>query len=134
MSQLFIRIALLVAGVVHCLPLVGVLGAKELEMLYGVSGLDPVLVALLQHRAVLFGLLGVFFVMAAFRRALQALAIGGGLIAVSSFLLLVVLSDFDTSPLNQVVVADLLVLALLIPAAVVAILQARARATDTIAR
>ncbi len=53
--------------VVNCVRVSVVLLSRErLQTLYGVSIADPNLVILMHHRAVLFGLLGVFFIVAAF--------------------------------------------------------------------
>ena len=79
---------LVIVGVIHLLPLSGVLGAERLSALYGISVAEPNLALLLRHRAVLFGMLGVFLVLSAFRPNLQRIAFVGGLISVLSFLLL----------------------------------------------
>ena len=52
-------------GVFALLPLAGVLGAGRLSALYGIAFEEPNLVLLMRHRAVLFGLLGVFLAIAA---------------------------------------------------------------------
>ena len=57
-------LALLIAGVIHLLPLQGVLGTGNLARLYGVAVSDPNTAILLQHRALLFGVLGVLMLMA----------------------------------------------------------------------
>jgi len=80
-----ISATLIVAGIVHLLPLTGVLGAERLQALYGLSLQEPNLLILMRHRAVLFGLLGVFLIAAAFLPALQLPALLGGLISVASF-------------------------------------------------
>ncbi len=77
---------LLVVGVVHLLPLTGVLGKGQLEALYGVPLQDANLIILMRHRAVLFGLLGAFFVFAAFAPQYQLVALTAGFVSVSSFL------------------------------------------------
>ena len=51
-------LALLIAGVIHLLPLPGVLGTGNLARLYGITVSDPNTAILLQHRALLFGILG----------------------------------------------------------------------------
>lgn len=76
---------LIVAGIIHLVPMTGVLGADRLTSLYGLPMTDPNLVILMRHRAVLFGLLGAFMVYAAFRPALQLLAFVAGFISVLSF-------------------------------------------------
>lgn len=53
-----IRASFAIAGFVHLMPLTGVLGRSLLERAYGVSlGQGQDLVILMQHRALLFGLL-----------------------------------------------------------------------------
>lgn len=58
---------LVVVAIIHLLPLPGVLGSERLAALYGLSFDELNLAILMRHRAVLFGLLGVFFLVAAFR-------------------------------------------------------------------
>ena len=65
--------SLVLAGVIHLLPLSGLLGAERLAALYGLDFSEPNLSILMRHRAVLFGLLGAFLVFAAFRPSLQTL-------------------------------------------------------------
>lgn len=102
--------SLLVAAVIHLLPLAGVLGAERLTSLYGLDFSEPNLALLMRHRAILFGLLGAFFGYAAFKPALQRLALVAGLVSVVSFLLLA-WSIGDYNPLiSRVVVADVVAL------------------------
>lgn len=63
---------LFIVGVIHLLPLSGVLGAERLGLLYGLQFHEPNLAILMRHRAVLFGLLGAFFIAAAFQPSWQA--------------------------------------------------------------
>ena len=60
-----ITILLLVVGIIHLMPLLGVLGGDRLNSLYGLSLDEPNLQILMRHRAVLFGLLGALLVAAA---------------------------------------------------------------------
>lgn len=105
-----IAIALLIVAVIHLLPLAGVLGADKLGALYGVPLEDPNLVLLMRHRAILFGMLGVFLLVATFRRALQPAAFAAGMISVVSFLVLAWGTGDLNAQTNRVVVADLVAL------------------------
>lgn len=105
---------LFVVGLIHLLPLPGVLGGERLAALYGLTLTGPDLEILLRHRAVLFGLLGVFLVVAAFRRAYQGSALVAGLVSVVSFLALAWSVGGYTAQVGRVVTADVIALACLI--------------------
>lgn len=77
---------LVIVGTIHLIPFVGVFGETALSNLYGVSFRDNNLLILMMHRAVLFGLLGGFFLFAAFIPSLQGLAFLTSTIAVTTFL------------------------------------------------
>lgn len=114
--RILAAVALFLAGLIHLLPLPGVLGAAQLEALYGVPLEDPGLVLLLRHRAVLFALLGVLLVVAAFRRALVAPALVAGFTSVVGFLALAQGASLDNAAIARVVLADWIALALLLVA------------------
>lgn len=78
----------LFVGLVHLLPVTGVLGAASLQRLYGLPITDPNLLILMQHRAVLFALVGGVMVAAAFVPAWRSAAAVVGFISISSFLLI----------------------------------------------
>lgn len=108
-----LSLCLIVVGVIHLLPLAGVLGAERLQALYGVSLSDPSLVLLMRHRAVLFGIVGTFCLTAAFWPALQLAALVVGTISVVSFLALAAISGPLNASVGRVVVADWVALAAL---------------------
>ncbi|GHG70763.1 phosphopantetheine adenylyltransferase [Comamonas sp. JC664] len=110
--------ALIVVGIIHLLPLTGVLGRAQLESLYGADISDPNLLLLMRHRAVLFGLLGAFLVYAAFTPALHAVALLMAAGSVVAFLGLAHPVDTHTPQVRRVVTADVVALALLVAAAV----------------
>ena len=58
--------ALVAVGILHLLPVVGLLGDAQLQRLYGIDGLDANLSILMRHRAALFGILGTLMLVAAF--------------------------------------------------------------------
>lgn len=82
----FVTLSLLLLGVIHLLPAIGVSGNDCLLSLYGIAIDDPNVSILMRHRAVLFGLLGAFLVVAAFVPALQLLAFIAAFISLASFL------------------------------------------------
>jgi hypothetical protein len=105
---------LLVVAVIHLLPLAGVLGSEQLASLYGVPFTEPNLAILMRHRAVLFGLLGLFLAIAAFRPALQPAAFVAGFISVLSFLGLAWSVGGYNAQVARVFTADLVALACLV--------------------
>jgi hypothetical protein len=70
------RLALLLAGLIHLLPLPGVVGGALLQNLYALPALDPSTELLLRHRALLFGLLAAGL-LASIRLPQWRLPIGG---------------------------------------------------------
>lgn len=114
MSSKLVSIMLIVVGIIHLLPLSGVLGAERLSALYGVSLSEPELEILMRHRAVLFGLLGVFLIAAAFRPQLQVIALAAGAISVVSFVWLAHSVGGYNGSISRVVVADVIALVCLL--------------------
>ena len=106
--------SLVVVGVIHLLPLVGVAGADRLSALYGVPITGPDLAVLMRHRAVLFGLLGAFLVYAAFVPDVRTLAFVAGFVSVVSFLVLARSEGATTAEVGRVVAADWAALACLV--------------------
>jgi len=111
--QYIITACLLTVGAIHLLPAVGMFGAKRLSALYGIVVAEPGLELLLRHRAALFGLIGVFCIVAAFVRSLQSAALAVGAVSVLSFLLLAQRIDGLNSQLRRVVAVDIVAAALL---------------------
>jgi hypothetical protein len=97
---------LVVVGVIHLLPLSGVLGGERLASLYGLQFNEPNLEILMRHRAVLFGLLGAFMVFAAFKPAYQTAAFIGGFISVVSFFYLAWSVGSYNAQVGRVFIAD----------------------------
>lgn len=105
---------LIVAAVIHLLPLAGALGNERLSALYGLPFDNPNLSILMRHRAVLLGMFGLLFLIAAFRQALQPLAFVTGLITVVSFLLLAWWTGGYNTQIGRVFAADVIALICLI--------------------
>ena len=121
-----VMISLCVAAVIHLLPLMGVLGGDRLQSLYGVAIDGPDLQILMRHRAVLFGLLGTFLLVAAFVPALQPTALAVGLVSVLAFLLLAWTTEGYNASIARVVMVDVIALvALLIGTAATFIIRSK---------
>lgn len=109
-----VSIMLGIVGMIHLLPLSGVLGSERLADLYGLQFSESNLEILMRHRAVLLGLLGVFFVLAAFKPALQSVALLGGFISVVSVLALAWSVGYHNVQVGRVFTADMVALACLV--------------------
>lgn len=105
---------LILLAIIHLLPSVGALGGDQLNTLYGVTLTDPNLVILMRHRAVLFGLLGMFFLYAVFKTELRTSAFAIGFVSVSSFLWLTWSAGDYNAELARVFVVDIIALAFLV--------------------
>ena len=108
--NLLVSAMLVVIAVIHLMPLAGVLGGERLAALYGLSFDEPNLAILMRHRAVLFGILGVFFLGAAFRPALQPLAFVVAFVSIVSFLWLAWSTGAYNARVGRVVTADVVAL------------------------
>lgn len=113
-NRYLISLMLIITGIIHLLPLSGALGVEQLSTLYGMAFNDPNLAILMRHRAVLFGLLGIFLFGVAFKPAWQPLAFAAGFVSVISFLWLAWSVGGYNMQINRVVIADLVALACLI--------------------
>jgi hypothetical protein len=105
---------LVAAGLIHLLPLAGVLGADKLAALYGIPIAGPDLAILMRHRAVLFGLIGVFCLAAAFHEPLRWAALLMALASVLAFLALAWGTGGYNGAIARVVTADVIAAVLLL--------------------
>ncbi|CAG4908759.1 hypothetical protein LMG31841_03795 [Paraburkholderia saeva] len=113
-----IAVPLIIVGIIHLLPVAGVLGARNLGGLYGIALDEPNLTVLMRHRAVLFGLLGVFLLYAAFDAGLQPLGFIAAFVSVGAFLYLACSTGHLNAQLWRVVLVDVVAtIALVIGAA-----------------
>ena len=109
---------LALVSLIHLMPIAGILGAEQLESLYGIYLAEPNVLILMRHRAILFALFGVFMLLAAFREQYQPIALVAGYISVIGFLVLAYFGGDYNSELKRVVMADLVALAALVIATV----------------
>lgn len=116
---------LIVAAIIHLVPAAGVIGGDRLSAMYGIAFQEVDMLILMQHRAVLFGLLSALLFYAAFKPSLQLVALVAGIISVASFIVLALLAGNYNPSLNRVVIADVVALVCLLAAAVLYIIRQR---------
>jgi hypothetical protein len=105
---------LVIVAIIHLLPLSGAIGSERLASLYGISFDEPNIAILMRHRAVLFGLLGLFMLFAAFAPRFQLAAFVVGFVSVVSFLWLASSVGGYNAAIGRVITADIVALACLI--------------------
>jgi hypothetical protein len=120
--HIVIKAMLVVAGVIHILPLPGLINATHLERLYGIAFNEHNLLIMMRHRAILFGLLGAFMIYAAFRAELVSIAIICGLVSAAAFVWLAWSVGGYNAAIARIVIADWIAVACLAVAAVCHIL------------
>ena len=124
MIQIVIGIIFVLAGLLNAYPAIGMLGAKQLNSLYGLDFTEANLLTLMQHRAVMLGLIGLFLIVAAFRRELQPAGFMLGFASMLSFVVFARVQG-DPSPwISRVATADIAGSALLAVALVLYWLRA----------
>ena len=106
-------VALLVAGIIHLLPVPGVMGVSTLARLYGIEANDPNTAILLQHRALLFGVLGVLMLSAIALPWLRVTALTVALFSAASFIVVAMAVGGYNTAIGRVVVADVVASVLL---------------------
>lgn len=116
---------LIIVGIIHILPTIGILGAERLSTMYDIALDEPNLVILMQHRAALFGLLGLFLIASAFQPILQPYAFVAGFITILSFLYLAWAAPEINTAMRKIVIADLVAVTCLSAALFLVSLQGR---------
>lgn len=101
-----VAICFCILAAIHVLPAVAALAPSQLSSLYGVAPDDTVLTTLLQHRAILLGLVGAAFAAAAFLPSLRWAALIGGGISMVSFILIALFNRELAGPLRKITLVD----------------------------
>lgn len=108
------RGALLLAALIHLLPLPGLAGGALLQGLYDLQQLDPAVELLLRHRALLFGLLALALIASIRVRAWRTPFAVLVMLADLSFIVLAALQSSLSSALVRVAAFDLVAVLLLV--------------------
>lgn len=96
----------LLPGLINFFPVLGLAGRAKLEALYGVSLSSADLLLLMQHRALLFGIVGGIMIYAAFKPVYRKLSAIVGLISMVGFEVLYLLNAEATSALGRLAAID----------------------------
>ena len=102
----WIAILFCILSAIHLLPAVAAISPTQLSSLYGVSPEDTVLRTLLQHRAVLLGLVGAAFLAAAFIPSLRWAALIGGSASMILFLIIAAFNGELMGSLQKITIVD----------------------------
>lgn len=117
LARAMVLTSLLLGGLVNIAPLAAISGAPMLLRMYGITVEDPNLLLLLQHRALLFGLLGALLLAAMASTPLRTPALVAGLISMLGFIVLAGLlppSPALSTEIGRVVLIDWLALPVLL--------------------
>lgn len=113
MSKAIITVLLFIVGLINFIPFIGVISAEQLTKLYGITLSDKNLIILLQHRALLFGIIGAFIMYAAFHPHLQPHAFIAALISMLGFIVIAWRNGAYNHELAKIITADVIALILL---------------------
>lgn len=105
-------------GVINLLPVVGLLNITRLESAYGINLVSGDLIILMQHRALLFGLIGGFIIYSVFNPSYQPAAMLMAAISMIGFAILVHLQGGANQAITHVLYVDYCGIILLLVAAV----------------
>ena len=117
MTEQVVTAMFLVTGLLHLLPVVGVVSPERVSTLYDIPVEEPNLEILMRHRAVLFGLLGVFLIWAGFNPNWQPAGFVAGFVSVISFLVLAHSVGNYNAAVRKIFLGDVVALVCLVVAA-----------------
>lgn len=106
-------------AVIHALPAMAVLAPARLSSLYGFEVSDSVLTTLLQHRALLFGILAAALIYAIFTPSVRWPVLIGAVVSMGGFLLIAMIRGETSGVLRSIVIVDIVGLMIAALAAVI---------------
>lgn len=117
--------ALVLVGTLHLVPAMGAFSARALQALYGVDPGQTDLLILLRHRALLFAVLGLLLLAAAFHAPWRLPALVAGFASMSGFIVIAHLAGGHGAAINRIVIADAAGIVVLLIAAGLQVVQSR---------
>ena len=118
-----ITVLLLIVGLINFIPIIGVVSAEQLTKLYSVKLADNNLIILLQHRALMFGIVGGFIMYAGFNPSLQPLAFIAGFVSMLGFIVFALRASTYNQELSKIITLDIIAVVLLLIALVLFIFK-----------
>jgi len=94
-------------AIINFLPVISAVAPSKMQDLYGVSPNNSDLLTLLQHRALLLGLVGLALAAAAHMPQLRWPALIGGAISMGSFVMFVLARGQMSGPLSKIALVDI---------------------------
>ena len=116
---------LIIVAIIHPLPVSAVSGSERLSTLYGLSFEGADISILMRHRAIMFGLFGLFFIYAAFKPEFQPLAFIAIFVSVASFIALAWSTGGYNEAIGKVVIVDIVALDCLLVAVILYVIKGR---------
>ena len=102
----FVPILFWLLALVHLAPAVAAISPNQIATLYGIEPANKTLLTLLQHRAILLGLVGVAFAYAAFKPAFRWPVLCIGAASMALFISFCVLNGQLSSSLGRIAIID----------------------------
>ncbi len=93
-------------AIIHIIPALSALSPSRMGALYGISAKDETLMTLLQHRAVLFGLVAAACIYAAHVPTARWPVLIGAVISMASFILIAIPRGQLSGPLAKIAYVD----------------------------
>lgn len=113
-----ITFCLIIVGLINFLPILGIGSALQIEQAYAVIIESNDVEILLRHRALLFGIIGGFVVISAFKEHYQKPAMVMAAISMAGFIATVLTVGGYNDSINKILMIDVIGLLFLIAAAI----------------
>lgn len=108
LSNAAIILAIAIVGIINALPVVGLFKPAQMSILYGLSIDSPELGLLLQHRALLFGIIGGFVLASLALPQFRFVALLLASISMLGFLALATIIGGYGDAIHRIIVADVI--------------------------
>ena len=94
-------------ALINMAPVISVVMPSKMQALYGISPENSDLLTLLQHRALLLGLVGLSLAVAAHVPSLRWPALIGGVLSMGSFVIFAMVRGQMSGPLGKIALVDI---------------------------